>query len=116
MACYNSVRQCTATGWICVTPDCAGTAPFCRGDNSASCCQQDPGPEATCQNGSWTCGGYPPPGCNGVSCELAAQCGSAAPDGGERYGMCSGTDKCCGGGAVGTFYCYGGDGGCPPVP
>jgi hypothetical protein len=48
---------------------CSGNAPSCFGYYSSStCCLPDPGPSATCQNGSWMCGSIPAPGCDGTRC------------------------------------------------
>lgn len=37
-------------------------------------------------------------------------------DAGRHSGWCSQGGVCCMGGAVGTYYCYSGEGGCPAVP
>jgi hypothetical protein len=112
---------------------CKGTAPDCFGNDSTSCCGQDPEGVAKCVRGAWLCGAAAAPGCNGHSCiepadsghdaghhvDSGVACGTIV-DGGagisEVSGSCPGTQQCCSGGAVDSFYCYAGDGGCPEVP
>lgn len=59
-------------------PDCEGisplAAPLCYGQNSASCCQNDP-IRAECVDGQWSCFGFPPPGCDGDRCFQLFSCG-----------------------------------------
>ncbi len=42
------------------------------------------------------------------------RCGASSA--GEHDGSCGDAGQCCKGGAVGTFYCYFGNGSCPLVP
>ncbi len=123
--------ECTASGWVCVGGGCSDGAPNCYGSDLSMCCAEDPSGSATCSDGVWMCGSVPAPGCSGTSCthpavdagadaanttaDAGPACGARVDGGSEQMGHCA-SGKCCNGGAVGTFYCYGGDGGCPEVP
>jgi hypothetical protein len=47
---------------------CSGDAPSCFGNDTSSCCGQDPAGTAVCTDGQWLCGGAAAPGCDGTSC------------------------------------------------
>jgi len=112
-----TVTQCPVHGSPCQgTGGCAGSAPNCFGNDSQTCCGQDPSGPAVCENGAWMCGGAAAPGCNGTSClqptDGGTDSGADSSDGGCTGSAppCFGNNSqgCCGQDPSGLATCQSG--------